>query len=87
MAHLKPLIKKFGFREILTECSMRDWELPFASEITGNDLEHNVIWVRDLPPLLEDRETHAMVYIIDKGTLEVCNKSFMHNIIVLKTKG
>ena len=87
MPKLKQLFKKFSFREILTECEKQGWKLPSYDEVRGQtDIDHNVVWVSDVPVLEEDRETHAMIYVVDKDKLELCNKNFMHPIVVIKIK-
>lgn len=81
---MKHLIKKFGFREIKLEIKEHDWKLPTIKELENMDIEYENIWVADLPPKLEDRETHAIAYNVPTELAYLCNKNFMQNIIVLK---
>lgn len=85
MPKLKQLFKKFSYREILAECTKQGWELPSSVDIRGqNGLDHNIVWVTDIPEKEEDRDSHGLIYIIDQDKLAVCNKHFMQNILVIK---
>ena len=84
---LKPLIKSFSFNEMQDECKIQGWRLPTLEEVRGSDLEHNVIWISDLPDDEADKETHALIYNAEKDVVELANKMFRFNIcVVVKPK-
>ena len=81
---MKHLIRKFGFNGIQKELLKHNWTLPSARQIRGMDIDYDVVWVSDVALLKEDRETHGYLYNIIDDKLELCNKSHMHNIVVIK---
>ena len=81
---MKHLIKKFGFRGINKEIEKHNWILPSADEVRNAEIEYDVVWVNDIPELESDWETHACIYDVVNDKIEVCNKSFMMNIVVIK---
>ena len=78
---MKHLILRFGYNAILELCERKGWRLPYASEI--GEIEYDEVWVQDLPDE-EYRETHAYVWNKKRGTLILCNKKFMENVVVIK---
>lgn len=85
MLKLKPLFKKFGFSALVAECKKEGWSIPSIADLRGKtNLEHNGSWVSDIPEKEEDRETHAMYYVIAEDKTILVNKSFMEPCIVWK---
>ena len=85
----KSLILKFGFRALVGVCEDKGWRIPTKDELGSvpASSEHKIVWVADVPPLKEDRENHAMVLDTTTGKMEVCNKNFMHHVVVIVEKG
>ncbi len=81
---MKHLIKKFGFRSIIEEIKHHNWKLPTMEEVKKADIEYDVVWVSDIPELKSDRESHAMIYDVPLDSLELCNKNFMMNIVIIE---
>jgi len=81
----KGLILKFGFRSLEGVCREKVWRIPFLEEIKGvpSAWEHSFFWVADLPEKVEDRESHAMAYDVDKKKLVLVNKNFMEHAVVI----
>ena len=81
---MKHLIKKFGFNSIQLELKKHNWLLPSAQEVKEENIDYKVVWVTDIPPLLEDQKTHACLYNVVDDKLEICNRNHMHSIVVKK---
>lgn len=85
MIKLKPLFKIFGFNTLKAECAREGWVIPSSADLKGRtDLEHKGSWVSDIPEKEEDRENHALYYLIDEDKTILVNKSFMETCIVWK---
>ena len=81
----KNLILKFGYGALVGVCESKDWHLPFAKELLAHpeEVEHEVVWVADVPSRYDDCTTHAMVLNMKTKRLELVNKNFMMHVVVL----
>lgn len=82
---VKNLILKFGFRSLVGVCESKGWALPLAKELLDcpEEVEHEVVWVADVPSRYDDYTTHAMVLNMKTKRLELVNKNFMMHAVVL----
>jgi len=79
---LKPLIKKFSYEELVKTCTNKGWQIPSLKDVEGKDLEYEEFWVSDLPEK-KDRETHAHIYNQRCQVLQLANKHFLINAVVI----
>ncbi len=87
--NLKHLIKKFSYNQILEEIKRQpNWKLPSSLDVknTSIEIDYDHVWVTDPVELEIDKKTHAHVYDVKNDKVYLCNKSFLQNIIVIKTK-
>jgi len=84
----KSLILKFGLGELEGTCVQKGWRVPSSEELISvpGASEHREVWVSDLPPKEEDRETHGMLYDVDKGTFMLSHKNHKHHAVVIVEK-
>lgn len=84
----KSLILKFGLGALEGTCVQKGWRVPSSDELGSvpHSSEHKLVWVSDIPPNVEDRETHGMVYDVDKDVLILTNKNHKHHAVVVVEK-
>ncbi len=80
-------ILKFGFNSLLREAEKNNWTIPTMEQVKEfEDMTHTVVWVSNIPELEEDRATHALIYDRVNDVMEICNKKFMQNVVVIKNR-